>query len=181
MTAKKICSRWIPHNLSIAQKKVRVDWSKEMLQKYDHGASKHVYDIVTGDEFWIYAYERESKQQSTVWVFQDEPNPKKVAGARSTSKQMIAGFWKNSTFAIVPLEQRTTIYSVWYTTICLPVVFQEISKTNRRRQTTLHYDNASSHTSTQTTAFLSTQNIDLINHPPYSPDLASNGFFYSRM
>ena len=50
LTVKKICSRWIPHNLSIAQKKARVDWSKEMLQKYDRGASKHVYDIVTGDE-----------------------------------------------------------------------------------------------------------------------------------
>ena len=45
-----------------------------MLQKYDRGASKHVYGIVTGDETWIYAYENESKQQSTVLVFQDEPN-----------------------------------------------------------------------------------------------------------
>ena len=48
LTVKSICSRWIPHNLSTAQKKPRVDWSKEMLQKYDCGASKYVYDIVTG-------------------------------------------------------------------------------------------------------------------------------------
>ena len=33
LTVKKICSRWIPHNLSIAQKKPRVDWPKEMHQK----------------------------------------------------------------------------------------------------------------------------------------------------
>ena len=46
--SKKICSR-----LSIAQKKARVDWLKEMFQKYDRGASKHVYDIVTGDKSWI--------------------------------------------------------------------------------------------------------------------------------
>ena len=37
--------------------KARIDWSQEMLQKYDRGASKHVYDIVTGNELWIYAYE----------------------------------------------------------------------------------------------------------------------------
>ena len=42
----------------IAQKKARVDWWKEILKKYDRG-----------DESWIYAYESESKQQSTVWVF----------------------------------------------------------------------------------------------------------------
>ena len=49
--------------------------------KNDRGASKHVYDIVTGDESWIYAFETESKLQSTVWVYQDEPNPTKGARA----------------------------------------------------------------------------------------------------
>ena len=125
LTDKKIF-RWIPHNLSIAQERARVDWSKEILQKSDRGASKHVYDIVTVDEFWNYAYEPESKQQSTVWMFQDEP---KVARARSISKQMIACFFgKTGHVAIVPLEQRRTVNSEWYTTICLPVVFQEIRK-----------------------------------------------------
>ena len=65
-----------------------------MLQKYDRGASKHFYDSVTGDESWIYASELESKKQSTVWVFQDEPNLTKVTRARSTSKQMIALFFQ---------------------------------------------------------------------------------------
>ena len=117
-----------------------------MLQKYDHSALKHVYDIVTDGESWIYAYEPENKQQSTVWPFQDEPNPTKIARARSTSKQMNACFFGKTRFvANVPLEQRRSVNSEWYTTICLPVVFQEIRKTNRRRRITLHHDNASSH------------------------------------
>ena len=37
------------------------DDSKEMLQKYDRGSSKHFYDIATDDESWIYTYEPESK------------------------------------------------------------------------------------------------------------------------
>ena len=95
---------------------------------------KNVYDIVTGDELWIYAYEPESKQQSTVWVFQDEPNPTKVPSTRCTSKQMISCFfWKTGHVTIVRLEQRRTVNSEWYTTIFLPVVFQEIRKTNRQR------------------------------------------------
>ena len=97
-----------------------------MLQKYYRGASKHVYDIVTGDVSWIYAYEPESKQQSIVWVFQDEPNPTKDTRARSTSKQMIAYFFrKTGHIAIVPLEQHITVSSEWYTTISLQVVFKE--------------------------------------------------------
>ena len=79
--------------MSIGQKKASVDWSKEMLQKYDRGASKHGYDIVTGNESWNYAYEPKSKQQSTVWVFQDEPNPTIVYRTLRTSKRMITCFF----------------------------------------------------------------------------------------
>ena len=148
-----------------------------MIQKYDHSTSKHVYDFVTGDETWIYTYEPESKQQSIVWVFQDKRNPTKVAHARSTSKQMIVSFffWKTGHVAIVPLKQHRTVNSEWYTTICLSVVFQLV--VNRRTRVTLHSDNAGSHTSTQTTTFLSTQTIDFMSHPPNSTDLATNNFF----
>ena len=92
LAVKKICSRWIPHNLTKAQKDARIDWCKQILKKYNAGASNIVYKIVTGDESLIYAYEPESKQQSTVWVFQDEPNPTKFVRARSTSKRMIVCF-----------------------------------------------------------------------------------------
>lgn len=178
LAVKKICSRWIPHNLTEAQKKARVNWCKEMLKKYNRGASKDVYKIVTGDESWIYAYEPETKQQSTVWVFQSEPNPTKVVRARSTLKQMVALFFgKTGHVATVPLEDRRTVNSEWYTTICLPKVFKEIRKTNRKRRIILHHDNASSHTSNQTTEYLTGKNIELMGHPPYSPDLAPNDFF----
>ena len=32
LAVKKVCSRWIPHNLTVAQKKARVDWCKEILK-----------------------------------------------------------------------------------------------------------------------------------------------------
>ncbi|XP_055316153.1 histone-lysine N-methyltransferase SETMAR-like [Sitodiplosis mosellana] len=178
LAVKKICSRWIPHNLTNAQKKARVDWSKEMLKKYNRGGSNAVYNIYTVDESWIYAYEPETKQQSTVWVFQDEPNPTKVVRGRSTSKQMIACFFGiNGHVATVPLQERRTVNSEWYTTICLPTVFGEIRKTQKRRRIILHHDNASSHKSAETMGYLSTQNVELMGHPAYSPDLAPNDFF----
>ena len=33
LAVKKICSRWITHNLTKAQKHARVDWCKQMLKK----------------------------------------------------------------------------------------------------------------------------------------------------
>ncbi|KAG5331326.1 NU1M oxidoreductase, partial [Acromyrmex charruanus] len=60
LAVKKICSRWIPHKLTITQKQAHINWCKEMLKKYNHGASKTVSITSTGDESWIYSYEPES-------------------------------------------------------------------------------------------------------------------------
>ncbi|GBP61817.1 hypothetical protein EVAR_97259_1 [Eumeta japonica] len=54
-------------------------------KKYNHGGSKAVRDIDTGDESWIYAYDPETRQQSTLWVFQDEPNPTKASATSATA------------------------------------------------------------------------------------------------
>ncbi|GBP06009.1 Histone-lysine N-methyltransferase SETMAR [Eumeta japonica] len=56
-------------------------------------------------------------------------------------------------------------------------VFEEIRKNNRQRRIILHHDNASCHTSTETTRFLEGQKIKLTGHPPYGPDLAPNDFY----
>ncbi|GBP05920.1 Dynein heavy chain 7, axonemal [Eumeta japonica] len=69
----------------------RLDWCKKTNdKKVQYGASKVVYNIYTDKKSWIYAYDPETKHQSTVWVFQDEPNPTKMIRAKSTLKQMVA-------------------------------------------------------------------------------------------
>jgi len=65
--------------------------------------------------------------------------PKIVRGKR-TSKQIVACFFgKTVQVATVPLEQRRTVSSEWYTKICLPKVFGEIRKMNQRRLTIVHH------------------------------------------
>ena len=61
-----------------------------MLEEYDGGASKDVYKIVTFDESPVCPYEPETKQQSTVWVFEPEPNATKIVCGKITAKQMVA-------------------------------------------------------------------------------------------
>ena len=142
-----------------------------MLEKYDRSASNDVYKIVTVSESWNYAYEPETKQQYTVWALEDEPNPTKVVRGKCTSKQMLACFFgKTVHVATVPLEHGRTLNSEWHTTICLIKIFGEIRKTNKRRRIIVHHDNASSHTSAQTSAFFTVQNVEVMDHPPYSSD-----------
>ena len=66
LAVKKICSKWISHNVTEAQKEVRANWCKEMLKKFKWGTAKSIYNIIKGDENWIHSCEMKTKQQSTV-------------------------------------------------------------------------------------------------------------------
>ncbi|CAH1996463.1 unnamed protein product [Acanthoscelides obtectus] len=152
---RKLVSRWIPHLLTEEQKAARVIWCQKTLDRFNSGNSKNVYSIVSSDESWIYCYEPENKRQSAVWVFQGEEKPTKVIRSRSVSKKMVATF----------------------VTICLPKLITELRKINPERRIILHQDNASSHTAQKTRQYLTEENVELLNHPPYSPDLSPNDFF----
>ncbi|CAH2005294.1 unnamed protein product [Acanthoscelides obtectus] len=104
--------------------------------------------------------------------------PTKVIRSRSVSKKMVATFVsKAGHIATIPLNEQRTVTADWYTTICLPKVITELRKINPERRTILHQDNASSHTAQKTRQYLTAENVKLLDHPPYSPDLSPNDFF----
>ena len=125
LSGRKRCTCWVPNNLSEEQKRGRVDWCTRMLRKFDGGRFPRVWDIVRGDETWVYQYDPETKQQSAVWVFPDENPPVKFKRNRSVSKQKIVCFFvKFGHFATIPMEDKKTVTTDWYVRHCLPKVFQ---------------------------------------------------------
>ena len=152
-----------------------------MLRKFDGGRFPRVWDIVTGDETWVYQYDPEAKQQSVVWVFLDNNPAVKFKRNRSASKQMIACFFaKFGHVVTIPLEDRKTVTAGWYVNHSLPKVFQARSKRRPRtgvRGLLLYYDNASARTAAVTLDFPSASDVQLVTHPPYSPDLAPCDWF----
>lgn len=87
----------------------------------------------------------------------------------SVSKKMIVTFVPKATHvATVPLRNRITVTAHCYTTICVPEV-AELRNTNLQRRIIIHQDNSSSHTTLKIIEFLK-QQIELLNHPPYSPE-----------
>ncbi|CAH1998866.1 unnamed protein product [Acanthoscelides obtectus] len=163
----KLVSRWIPHLLTEEQKAARVNWCQKTRDRLNSGNSKNVY-IVSGDESWIYCYESENKRQKA----------NKVIRSRSVSKKMVATFVsKAGHIATIPLDEQRTVTADWYTTICLPKVITELRKINPERRIIVHQDNASSHTAQKIRQYLTEENVELLDHPPYSPDLSPNDFF----
>ncbi len=74
----KVCTRWVPHQLTDDQKRLGVQFCRQSLKKFEEGQSRHVFDIITGNESWLYHYDPKTKEQSKVWVSKTDPRPTKV-------------------------------------------------------------------------------------------------------
>ncbi|CAH1971540.1 unnamed protein product [Acanthoscelides obtectus] len=61
--------------------------------------------------------------------------------------------------------------------LAMPKVITELQKINPERRIIRHQDNASSHTAQKTRQYLTEENVELLDHPTYSPDLSPNDFF----
>ena len=101
---------------------------------------------------------------------------------KSASKQMIECFFaKFGHVATIPLEDKRTITADWYVNHCLPKIFQAWCKRRQRmgvRGQLLHPDNASVHIAAVTLDCLAANDVLLVTHPPYSPDLAPCDWFF---
>ena len=94
---------------------------------------------------------------------------------------MIACFSANfGHVVIIPLKVRKTVTANWYVNHCLPKVFQASCKRHPRtgvRGLLLDHDNANAHTAAVTLDFPATNDVQLVTHPPYSPDLVPCDWF----
>lgn len=103
---------------------------------------KNLYNIISGEESWIYSYEHANKNLSRLCVFQDEAKPIKIIRSLSVSNNMVATFdSKAGNVVTVPLRDQRTVNTDWYTTICLSEVIAELRKSTIK----LHQGNVSSY------------------------------------
>ena len=185
LCVRKRVARWIPHSLTDAQRRVRVEWCEFMLRQFNGDRSKLTWEGLTGDETWISRYDRDTKMQSAVWLFPDEPPPpKKLQRSRSARKKMVACFFEKSGYvASIPLEDRRIVTADWYVRHCLPRVFEVWCQ--RRPKTGLrgfflHHDNVSAHTAATTIGFLNESQVQLLPHPPRQTSLPAISSYFQK-
>ncbi|GBP83780.1 Putative uncharacterized protein FLJ37770 [Eumeta japonica] len=150
LTVRKLCTRWIPNNFTDAQKLRYINRCCEMMQRF--ACSNAVYDLVTGEESWIFCYHPEIKRRSVQWVFSFEELPTKVRRGRSVGgrKKMVAfSFGMRGLYETIVLEyKKKAVNADWYSVNCLPFVLQKVRGKRSRSRIHLHHEHASLHTAT---------------------------------
>jgi len=78
MGMRKIASRWVPHDLTKMQKRLRYDAARNHLERYEREGEAFLHRIITLDETWAKSYEPQMKRQSNEWRHYGSPRKSKV-------------------------------------------------------------------------------------------------------
>lgn len=170
---------WIPHLLSEKNKIDRLENCNSLLKRL--AIDPFLDRLVTGDEKWI-QYDNNRRKRS--WKLPgDIPEATPKAGLHP--KKVLLSIWWDCKGVIFYslLSSNKTINSELYCNQ-LDELNRKIQKKRpslaNRKGIVFHQDNARPHISKQTKQKLKELNWDLLNHPPYSPDLAPSDFYLFR-
>ena len=133
--------------------------------------------LITADETWVLHYDAESKRQSSAWLKKDDPCPTKLASTWATRKEMLITFFDSQGMVyqhFVPPGQK--INATYYCHV-LTQMRKHVWRKRPGKHVILHHDNASSHTAKMTKDLVASFGWEVLEHPPYSPDLAPNDFY----
>jgi histone-lysine N-methyltransferase SETMAR len=178
MGKRYLCNTWIPHSLSDGARQKRVEICTELLAMYRR--NNFLHQLVTGDEIWVY-WENQGSVFHKSWRGPNEAPNTEPRRTLTVKKHLATVFWDcRGVLLIDVLPCGQTITAAVYSSILDRLKVAILQK--RRRRTTdgfLHllHDNARPHTAAMTKAKLEEIGLQLLPHPPYSPDLAPSDFY----
>ena len=145
-----------------------------MLEKYDSGRANSMWNIVSGDETWVYQFDPETKALSSVWLFPGDNLPLKFKRSRSTSCPVHCQnrtHHNHSTGGKAHCDQRL---------VCASMPAPSATCCTYPTSIVRHHPSSCQcpfPPAAATREFLASEGVQLMSHPPYSPDLSPCDFF----
>ena len=177
---RKICARWVPHLLTDEQKQSRVKLASHVIEKYDKCDPRRLEEIVTGYETWIYHFQPDSKAKNKVWVSSEGDRPVIARRCKTSNRMLYAIFFDSKgTVLQIPVPKGSSVTGKFYRESVLTQLVDFYQKCRPRtgvRSIKLFHDNAPAHKSTTVQEYLKESGLDVLDHPPYSPDLSPCDF-----
>jgi histone-lysine N-methyltransferase SETMAR len=177
---KCVSARWVPHLLTDENRAERVRCARNFFRMMRSNPG-FLDRIITADETWLHYTTPESKTQSKQWVPKDSRSPTKARMSRSAKKTMAIVFFDSQGLVYTHyVANGQTVNSECYCevldTLRAHIQRKRLASADVKRGWLLHHDNARPHVSAMTQQFLGQRGIQVVPHPPYSPDLAPADF-----
>ncbi len=184
----KLCLKFVPKELTQEQMNFQKRLCQENIDLLQQDNTL-LHKVVMGDESWVSVSELETKQKSSQWLPKGThaKRPLKALQQRSERKSMLTVFFDRDGVILAEFMPRGE--NVNAETYCETLKLLKERLRHKRphlwirnspqelRPFLLHHDNTSSHTAIPTLALIGESDIDMLAHPPYSPDLVPCNFF----
>jgi len=175
----KVCAWWVPKEFTVVHKRQHMEVATQFIRRYEEDPSI-LERTVIGDKTWIYHCHPESKRQSMEWRHPSSPAQKKFKRQPSTKKVMLTLFWDMYGPILVYFQVHgQTVNSTNYCEMLRNELKPAICKKRRgmlSKKVILHHDNARPHTAAATVETVQQMGFELLQHHPYSPDLAPSDY-----
>ena len=176
----KKSARWVPKLLNDEQKQERVRTCTEFLAMVQRRSLAMLDNIVTMDESAVSFHTPETKQQSKQWLKKGTPGPIKAKVSATRTKQMVLAFFDSKGLIYTNYVPRGTTVNAKYIVGALGrflKIFRKKRPVMAQQEWFFHWDNAPVHTAAVVQDWIAARGVQMIRHPPYSPDLAPADFF----
>ncbi len=177
----KLQACWVLRLLSDEHKSNHVKMAWNFKRQYQSQGQAFFEKLVTMDETWVAYSTPELKKQSAQWLPKGSPAPTKAKAQPIVRKVMLIAFFDIHGMVYQHYTPRgQTINSVYYTEV-LSTFLKHLAKKRPEKVVNswlLHQDNVRPHVSAVTMDFMAKKGIEVLEHAPYSPDLAPCYFFF---
>ena len=150
------------------------------LALYEQHGETLLANLITEDETPLSMYLPETKGESAEWKLPGEnPSLKMRTGTSHRRAMMLSVFWDQKGIIHTDfVDNGVKINSAYYSQL----VATTRHKRRKQRKTPLWFlqDNAPVHTAGVSRATIEAAGLTLVDHPPYSPDLAPTDFWLFR-
>ena len=162
------------------QKFTRLVMSEENLAIFKADPDGFADHFLTQNECWVYHFEPETKRQSMQRKQSTSPAPKKAKVVPSAGKVMASVFWDAKGIVLIDyLQKGKTINGEYYGNLLRQL--RKAIKSKRpgklKKVSLFHQDNASAYKSVVAMSTVNDRGFELIDHPPYSLNLAPSDYF----
>jgi histone-lysine N-methyltransferase SETMAR len=180
LNLSKKSARWVPKLLTDNMKLERKRTSEALLAMVRRRSLAVLDNVVTMDESAVSFHTPETKRQSMQWLPKGQPGPIKAKVHATRTKQMVLCFFDSKGLIYTNYVPRGTTVNANYIVEALGKfmrIFKEKRPITAQQDWFLHWDNAPVHSAAVVQDWLAARGVQVIEHPPYSPDLAPADFF----
>ncbi|KAK8718814.1 hypothetical protein OTU49_014449 [Cherax quadricarinatus] len=177
---KRVCERWVPRLLTPEQRQTRIATCQELVDRYEAEGDEFLEKIVTGDETYV-TYFLPERRTSTVTK---ASGPYEKARLTQTKFRVLYAIYYDMQGLLLahPVPEQTQMTAEYYSYLLRDLLVPAIKRKRRgpggkERDIILLHENTAMHNAKVIALTLKDLQIEILPHPPDSPDLLPSEYW----